>query len=56
MRKENVAQMAKILRKSEENHKAQFPILSIFVGQKSILVGQKSILNHYYILNVIDGI
>ena len=49
MRKENVAQMAKILRKSEENHKAQFPILSIFVGQKSIL-------NHYYILNVIDGI
>ena len=29
--------MAKILRKSEENHKAQFPKVSVFVGQKSIL-------------------
>ena len=32
--------MAKILRASQENRKAQFPILSVFVGQKSII--------HYY--------
>ena len=41
--------MAIILRKSQENHEAQFPNLSIFVGQKSIL-------RHYSIQNVKDGI
>ena len=37
--------MAKILK----NDKAQFPKLSVFVGQKSIL-------RHFYIQNVEDGI
>ena len=41
--------MVKILRKSWENHEAQFPKLSIFIGQKSIF-------RHYCIHNVKDGI
>ena len=41
--------MAKVLRKCYENHKAVFPKLSVFSGQKSIL-------HHDYILNVKDGI
>ena len=28
--------MVKILRKSSKNHEAQFPKLSVFIGQKSI--------------------
>ena len=28
--------MAKILRKSEESHEAQFPYLNVFIAQKSI--------------------
>ena len=40
--------MAKILRKSCGNHKAQFPKLRVFAGQKSIL-------RHYCIQNVTDG-
>ena len=35
--------------KSEENLKAKYPKLSVFVGQKSIL-------HHYYIQNVKGGI
>ena len=41
--------MVKILRKSEENHKAQFPNFSVFIGQKSIFP-------HNCTQNVIDGI
>ena len=41
--------MVKILRKSSENHEAQFPKLSVFIGQKSIF-------RHYCIQNVKDGI
>ena len=41
--------MVKILRKSEENHEAQFPKFSIFIGQNSIV-------RCYCILNVKDGI
>ena len=41
---ENEPQMAKALRKSLENYKAQFPELSVFVGQKSIF-------GHYCIQN-----
>ena len=41
--------MAKILSKYYENHKAQFPKLNVFVGQKSIL-------RHYYIQNGTAGI
>ena len=41
--------MVKILRKSQENHEAQFPKFSVFIGQKSIFP-------HYCIQNVIDGI
>ena len=41
--------MAKIVRKSYESHKAQFPKLSAFVGQKSTL-------RHYHNQNVKDGI
>ena len=37
------------LRKSQENNEAQFPKLSVFVGQNSILC-------HYCIQNVNDGI
>ena len=37
--------MAKILRTSYENHKAQFPKLCVFVGQKSLL-------HHYESQNV----
>ena len=29
--------MALILRKSQENHEAQFPKLNVIIGQKSIL-------------------
>ena len=35
--------------KSYENHEAQFPKLSVFIGQKSIF-------RHYCIQNVKDGI
>ena len=45
---ENEAQMAKILRKAYENHRPQFPKLSVVMGQKSIL--------HYCIQYVKDGI
>ena len=38
---------AEILRKSLENHKAQF---------QNVFANQKSILRHYYIHNVEDGI
>ena len=38
---------AEILRKSLENHKAQF---------RNVFASQKSILRHYYIHNVEDGI
>ena len=41
--------MAKTLKKSKDNHKARFPKLSIFVGQKSILC-------HHCIQNIEDGI
>ena len=41
--------MVKILRKSHENHEAQVPEFSVFIGQKSIF-------RHYYIQNVKDGI
>ena len=41
--------MAKIVRKSLEIHKAQFPKLSAFVGQKSML-------RHHHDQNVKDGI
>ena len=41
--------MVKILRKPYENHEAQFPNFSIFIGQKSIF-------HHYCIQNVKDGI
>ena len=41
--------MAKISRKSKENHKAQFPKCDIFAGQNSIL-------RHYNIQNLKDGI
>ena len=41
--------MAKILRKSYENHEAQLPNFSVFIGQKSICC-------HYCIPNVKDGI
>jgi len=41
--------MVKILRKSGENHKAQFPNFSVFIGQKSIFP-------HNCIQNVIDGL
>ena len=40
--------MVKILRKSLENHEAQFPTISVFIGQKSIF--------RYCIQNVKDGI
>ena len=40
--------VSKILGKIYENHKAQSPKLSIFVGQKLIL-------HHYYIQNIIDA-
>ena len=40
--------MVKILRKTLENHEAQFPKLSAFIGQKSIF-------RHYCIQNVQDG-
>ena len=41
--------MARILSKSLENHKAQFPKLSAFVGENSILC-------NYYMQNNKDGI
>ena len=41
--------MVKILRKSEENHKAKFPEFSVFIGQRSIF-------RRYCIQNVYDGI
>ena len=41
--------MAKILTKSQENHKAQLPKVSVFICQKSIF-------RHYCIQNVKDGI
>ena len=41
--------MAKLLRKSLKNHKAKFPNLSVFVGQKLIL-------QHYFIQNVKNGV
>ena len=41
--------MVKILRKSQENHEAQFPNFSVFIGQKSIF-------RPYCIQNVKDGI
>ena len=41
--------MVKILRKSWENHEAQFPKLSVFIGQKLII-------RHYCIQNVTDRI
>ena len=41
--------MANVVRKFLENYNAQFPKLSVYVGQKSIL-------RHYYIHNVKDGI
>ena len=41
--------MAKIFRKSLENHKAHFPKSSVFPGQELILC-------HHYIQNVRDGI
>ena len=41
--------MVKILRKSYENHKAQFPKLSVFVGQELIF-------RHDYIQDIKDGI
>ena len=41
--------MAKILRKSSENHEAQFPKCNVFIGEKSIF-------HHYYIQNIVDGI
>ena len=40
--------MAKILRKSYENHKAQFSNLGAFGGQKMIL-------HHFYTQNARDG-
>ena len=46
---ENEAQMAKILRKSVENYTAQFPKLSVVIGQKSIFY-------HFFIQNIKDGI
>ena len=41
--------MIKILRKSLENHEAQFPKFSVFFGQKSIF-------RRYCIQNIKDGI
>ena len=41
--------MARILIKHLEHHKAQFPELSVCIGQKSIL-------HHYYIKNDKDRI
>ena len=41
--------MVKILRKSLENHEAQFPKFSVFICQKSIF-------RRYCIQNVEDGI
>ena len=41
--------MVKILRKSRENHEAQFPKFSVFIAQKSTF-------HHYCIQNVKDGI
>ena len=40
--------MVKILRQSLENHEAQFPTVSVFIGQKSIF-------RRYCIRNVKDG-
>ena len=41
--------MVKILRRSLENHEAQFP-------KFNVLIGQKSIFRRYFIQNVKDGI
>ena len=41
----NEAQMVKVFRKSQENHEAQFPKFSVFIGQKSIF-------RHYCTQNV----
>ena len=41
--------MVKILRKSKENHEAQFPKLSVFIGKKSVF-------RRYCFQNVKDGI
>ena len=41
--------MVKILRKSQENHKAQFPIVSAFIDQNSIFC-------RYCIKNIRDKI
>ena len=41
--------MIEILRKSYENHEAQFPKFSVFIGQESIF-------RHYCIQNAKDGI
>ena len=41
--------MVNILKKSKENHEAQFPKFSIFIGQKSIF-------RRYCIQNGEDGI
>ena len=41
--------MVQILRESFENHEAQFPQFSVFIGQKSIF-------RHYFIQYVQDGI
>ena len=41
--------MVKILRKSEDNHEAQFPNVIIFVGQKSIF-------HRYCLQNVKDKV
>ena len=41
--------MVKVLRKPQENHEAQIPKFSVFIGQKSIL-------RHYSIQNVKNGI
>ena len=46
---ENEAQIAKILRKFEENYNAQFPKLIVFIAQKSAV-------HNYDIYNVKDGI
>ena len=41
--------MVKILTKSSENHEAQFPKYSVFIGQKLIM-------RRYCIQNIKDGI
>ena len=41
--------MVKILRKSQENHQAEFPKFNVFIGQRSIF-------RRYWIQNVKDGI